>query len=110
MPINRKIPAGLVPLALIAFTLNASAETIAYGKALYSESCKFCHGFDGVTRVGSSVPDLRYASEEVHATWNGIVIGGARRANGMPSADIEAEPSEALRLYLLSLSEELRER
>jgi quinohemoprotein ethanol dehydrogenase len=89
--------------------LDASAETIELGKTLYSGYCKFCHGFGGVARAGGSVPDLRYSTTEVHQTWNGIVIGGARRANGMPSFEIDVEQAEAIRLYLLSLSQEIRQ-
>jgi quinohemoprotein ethanol dehydrogenase len=88
--------------------LEASAESIELGKELYSGACKFCHGTDGVARFGGSVPDLRFASEETHATWHGIVIGGARAANGMPGAPLEVEQSEAIRSYVLSLSEEIR--
>jgi quinohemoprotein ethanol dehydrogenase len=88
--------------------LEATAEEIARGQAIYGKSCYGCHGADGISRFGGSVPDLRYANEETHATWHGIVVGGARAANGMPAADIEIEESEAIRKYILSLSEEIR--
>jgi mono/diheme cytochrome c family protein len=56
------------------------------------------------------VPDLRYSSDETHATWHGIVIGGAGRANGMPAfSDLDVEQSEAIRNYVLSMSEALRD-
>jgi hypothetical protein len=54
------------------------------------------------------VPDLRYSSEETHQIWNGIVIGGAMRMNGMPNFEISAEDSDAIRSYILSLSEDIR--
>ena len=88
--------------------LEATAEEIALGRAVYAEACFSCHGTNGVARFGGSVPDLRYASAETHATWHGIVIGGARAANGMPGIELEVEQSEAVRKYLLSLSEEIR--
>ena len=88
--------------------LSASDETIARGGDLYDAYCKSCHGAGGAARFGGSVPDLRWANAETHATWNGIVIGGARAAMGMPSIDITPEQSEAIRSYLLSLSEEIR--
>jgi quinohemoprotein ethanol dehydrogenase len=88
--------------------LEATAETIATGKQLYAGACKFCHGFEGVTRFGGSVPDLRYSGEEIHSTWHGIVIGGAKSANGMPGMELEIEDSEAIRSYILSLSEAIR--
>jgi PQQ-dependent dehydrogenase (methanol/ethanol family) len=89
-------------------SLTASAETIAEGKLLYSENCKGCHGKDAVARMTGSVPDLRYANAETHQQWAGIVIGGAKRMNGMPPSELTAEESEAIRAYVLSLSGELR--
>jgi mono/diheme cytochrome c family protein len=88
--------------------LEASADTIESGKALYADSCRFCHGDDGVTRFGGSVPDLRFATGETHATWHAIVVGGARSANGLPAIEVSLEESEAIRSYVLSLSEALR--
>ena len=89
--------------------LVASAETIESGKALYAGSCMFCHGADGVTRFGGSVPDLRFATAETHATWHAIVVGGSKSDKGMPAMDdITLEDSEAIRSYILSLSEALR--
>jgi len=88
--------------------LEATPQTIGMGKALYAGYCKGCHGVDGAARFGGSVPDLRYADEATHATWHGIVIGGARSANGMPSFELEIEQSEAIRNFILSLSEEIR--
>jgi hypothetical protein len=55
------------------------------------------------------VPDLRYATTETHAAWNGIVIGGALRPNGMPGFKLSAAESEAIRNYVLSVSMSLRE-
>jgi PQQ-dependent dehydrogenase (methanol/ethanol family) len=89
--------------------LEASADMIAAGGALYAEHCRSCHGPAGVARFGGTVPDLRYANAETHATWHGIVVGGARAANGMPTVDVSVEDSEAIRNYVLSLSEAIRE-
>jgi quinohemoprotein ethanol dehydrogenase len=89
--------------------LAAPAEAIESGKELYAGSCGGCHGKNASARFGGSVPDLRYSSADTHAAWHGIVIGGARRANGMPAfPQFEVEQSEAIRNYVLSLSEELR--
>jgi quinohemoprotein ethanol dehydrogenase len=88
--------------------LEASAETVAEGKRLYADGCKGCHGFEAVARVGGSVPDLRYASAETHRIWSGIVIGGAKRANGMPAFELPPADAEAIRAYVLSLANELR--
>ncbi len=88
--------------------LEASDQMIALGGELYDGYCSYCHGPDGVARFGGSVPDLRYANNDTHATWHGIVIGGARAANGMPSMEISIEQSEAIRSYVLGLSEAIR--
>ncbi len=88
--------------------LDATPDTIELGKQLYNGYCKFCHGSEAVSRFGGSVPDLRYANEATHATWHGIVVGGAQSANGMPAIDLEIDASEAIRSYVLSLSEEIR--
>jgi quinohemoprotein ethanol dehydrogenase len=89
--------------------LTASAEVVENGKNLYAGNCGFCHGKNASARFGGSIPDLRYASADTHATWHGIVIGGAGRANGMPAfSELDTEQSEAIRNYVLSKSEELR--
>ena len=88
--------------------LEASADTIEMGSWLYADACGYCHGKNGVARFGGSVPDLRYANAETHANWDGIVIGGAKRANGMPAMELTEEQSEAIRAYILSLSGALR--
>ena len=89
--------------------LAAPAEVVASGKQLYARACGGCHGKNASARFGGSVPDLRYSSADTHAAWHGIVIGGARSANGMPAfSQLEVEQSEAIRNYVLSLSEELR--
>jgi quinohemoprotein ethanol dehydrogenase len=89
--------------------LEASAEMIANGKTQYAENCKSCHGLGGIARYGGSVPDLRYSTLETHTTWNGIVIGGALRANGMPGfSHLSVDDADAIRNYILSLSEQIR--
>jgi quinohemoprotein ethanol dehydrogenase len=88
--------------------LEADAHTIARGEALYSGYCKGCHGFKAVTRYGGSVPDLRYANADTHAAWQGIVVGGAKRMNGMPSFELTLDESDAIRNYVLSLATKIR--
>ena len=88
--------------------LDATAEEIAIGEELYAAACRSCHGGDAAARFGGSVPDLRYANAETHATWHAVVVGGSKAANGMPSIEIPVEESEAIRNYVLSKSEEIR--
>jgi len=41
------------------------------------------------------IPDLRYASREVHESWNDIVLGGTRAAQGMASFADQLTPDDA---------------
>lgn len=88
--------------------LDAEADEIAHGGELYAGYCRSCHGGEAAARFGGSVPDLRFASEETHATWHAIVVGGSKGANGMPPMEVSIEQSEAIRNFVLSKSEELR--
>jgi quinohemoprotein ethanol dehydrogenase len=88
--------------------LDAPADVVALGAAVYKEACKFCHGSNAVARFGGSVPDLRYADATTHAQWDAIVIGGSKRASGMPGMELTGAQSAAVRNYVLSLSEEIR--
>ena len=88
--------------------VEATPEVIANGATLYAENCVGCHGTEAVGRYGGSVPDLRFATRETHVQWQGIVVGGARQANGMPAQELSPEESEQIRQYVLSLSTQLR--
>ncbi len=88
--------------------LEADPETIAHGEALYGGYCESCHGSKAIARFGGTVPDLRWSSMATFATWDAIVIGGARAPNGMPAVEISAEDSQAIRGYVLSRSRALR--
>lgn len=89
--------------------LNAPIATIELGASLYAGYCKYCHGKDVVARFSSSVPDLRYATTETHQTWDAIVIGGSKRMHGMPEAEISVDHAQAIRSYVLSRAEKIRE-
>ena len=88
--------------------LIASAATIELGAALYAAICKACHGRNAVSRQGGSVPDLRYATQQTHQSWDAIVIDGSRQMNGMPGVEISIEQAQAIRSYVLSLSGNIR--
>ena len=88
--------------------LIATAATIEQGAALYAAACKTCHGRDAVSRHGGSVPDLRYATQQTHQSWDAIVVDGSRQMNGMPGVGISIEQAQAIRNYVLSLSENIR--
>ena len=74
-------------------------------------NCSGCHGKDSKTRFGGTVADLRFSTMRTHEEWNDIVIRGTRKEKGMPGfgSRMDAEESEAIRAYILSLSNQLRE-
>jgi len=88
-----------------AIRINASRETVHEGNILYRTYCFHCHGFNA---VAGSLPDLRYATAEVHKQFSYIVLGGARESRGMPSfKDLLNETQvHAIEAYVLSRSEE----
>jgi quinohemoprotein ethanol dehydrogenase len=82
--------------------MNASQESVREGKFLYATFCYRCHGVDAV--AGSGVPDLRYATPQVHQQFASIVLGGARESRGMPSFTdlLTREQVRAIQAYVLS--------
>jgi PQQ-dependent dehydrogenase (methanol/ethanol family) len=60
-----------------AMHMTASRDTVHKGKLLFMEHYFMCHELDA---VASALPDLRYASAEVHKQFSSIVLDGARRA------------------------------
>ena len=82
--------------------MKASRETVRQGKFLYATFCFTCHGVDAV--AGSGIPDLRYASADVHQQFAAIVLGGARESRGMPSFRdiITRDEVRAIQVYVLS--------
>ena len=81
---------------------TASAAVTARGGALYEAYCGSCHG-GGVVGVGL-LPDLR-RTPLLHSAeqWEQVVIGGARRAQGMASFDgvISPEDVQAIRAHVI---------
>ncbi len=79
----------------------ASAQQLEQGHKLYQANCSGCHGKNAVARFGGSVPDLRYANTATHQQWDGIVIGGARQAAGMPAFEMSTEQAQLIRAWVL---------
>lgn len=75
--------------------------TFAAAGSTLAEHCMRCHG--PAVKAASIHPDLRYASREVHARWDDIVLGGIRAGDGMASfADvIDAPTSRAIQAYVI---------
>ena len=68
------------------------------GAELFAKNCALCHG--QMARGG--IKDLRMMSADTHAHFEDIVIGGARKAQGMASfADVlTKEDADAIHAYL----------
>jgi len=80
--------------------VTASAGTIKQGGVLYEGNCTGCHG---VNAIAGSLPDLRYASAQVHTQFEKIVLGGARASLGMPGFSdlLNSEQVKAIQQYIL---------
>ena len=88
--------------------LDPTEEEIESGRELYANLCASCHGKEAVGRYGGSVPDLRYANADAHASWHAVVVGGSRQQTGMPKQNLTIEQSEAIRAYVWALSQNLQ--
>lgn len=88
-----------------AIHMKASREAVREGKFLYGTYCVSCHG---VNAIAGSLPDLRYASAEIHHEFADIVLGGARESRGMPSFKdvLAASQVRAIQAYVLFRAEE----
>ncbi len=88
-----------------AIELNASPATVAEGKTLFSANCAGCHGYDA---VAGPLPDLRYATAQVHEQFDAIVREGARAVLGMPSFAnrLNADQVRAIQAYVLARARE----
>jgi quinohemoprotein ethanol dehydrogenase len=88
-----------------AIEMKASREMIHEGGLLFSAECSGCHG---VNAVGGGLPDLRYASKDVHEHFEEIVLGGKRAPLGMPSFQKVYKPEQvrAIQAYILSRAAE----
>nr|MEA2798294.1 quinohemoprotein ethanol dehydrogenase [Phenylobacterium sp.] len=78
-------------------------EQVIDGQAVYGRVCAGCHGAGGV--ADKSIPDLRYSPVlKSLAEWNDIVLGGARKFNGMVSfkTTLADGQSEAIFHYIIS--------
>lgn len=83
-----------------AITLDATQEMIDEGRALYTVNCRSCHGSNA---VAASLPDLRYATAEVHEQFLAIVAG-SRADLGMPAFADRLEPDQirSIQAYVLA--------
>jgi mono/diheme cytochrome c family protein len=84
-----------------AIKVEASTEMIKAGGELYTKLCSACHG---VNAIAAQLPDLRYATAEVHETLESFVLEGAREPLGMPSFKelLTPEQLKMIQAYVLA--------
>ena len=89
---------------------DADETVIALGKDKYYERCVNCHGTDVAS--GGVIPDLRHASHETFAAWDGIVLGGAYRDRGMPAFGgiFSKEEGDAVKAFVIQEARKAYER
>ena len=81
---------------------TATAAVLDRGFKVYHPYCSNCHGDAAVS--GSFIPDLQHSPTLADAaTWESIVLGGARKARGMVSFadELSREDIEAVRAYVI---------
>ena len=78
--------------------MRAPEAVVRHGAELFAKNCSLCHG--QLARGG--VKDLRLMSADTHSKFDDIVLGGARKAQGMASfADVlSKEDAAAVHAYL----------
>jgi len=110
-------PPDIVPPVPKPPQQKAGADVIKRGEKLYvTWVCDGCHspGTDGSGAwvLDGAVPDLRYATPEVHSQWQAIVLAGTHWDQGMPGfADppkfafphmkMTAQEAEAIHAYVI---------
>lgn len=91
--------------------LAFSDAQVHQGKQLFhDQGCAYCHGLEVDNSQPGTIADLRYLTEERHALWHGIVMGGMLREKGMLPFPVTMEQSNALHAYVLSKQRELYEK
>ena len=88
-----------------AESTRATQAIIAQGRGLYDTYCYMCHG---TAVVAGALPDLRYATAEVHRDFEAIVLRGVREPLGMPSFGdlLSTAQARAIQAYILDRARE----
>jgi quinohemoprotein ethanol dehydrogenase len=97
----RPTPYGHSEPPVPAIRLDTTAAAVHEGQLLYRTYCVFCHGRNA---VAGALPDLRYATADVHRQFELIVLSGARKTLGMPAFGDKLNSSQvrAIQAYILS--------
>lgn len=80
-------------LAMKPPSATADSATVRKGEALFQRYCAPCHGDVAVS--GGLLPDLRYSKTLADEKWYDVVLGGARKRNGMISFAKELSRKDA---------------
>jgi quinohemoprotein ethanol dehydrogenase len=91
------------PIPPPPISIAASASDLARGFGLFNQYCGRCHDPTLNLVKSGAVPDLRRTTAETHRAFDRIVLGGERRALGMPSfqADLSADQVRKIQAYVL---------
>ncbi len=82
---------------------TASADVVAVGHLKFNAFCLVCHGYNAIG--GGVIPDLRYSPLIGDpAGFKDVVLGGARKTNGMVSfaKSLSPQDAEAIRAYVIT--------
>jgi mono/diheme cytochrome c family protein len=98
---NPVTPASPIPPP--TFVVKATPAEIAEGGGLWFQYCRRCHYPEYNYVKSGSIPDLRRMNDATHATFEQIVLGGARRTLGMPSfaRDLSSDQVRMIHAYVL---------
>ena len=77
--------AGSIPMPTTS--VKSTAAEIREGGGLFRMYCRRCHSPDFNLVKSGAIPDLRRTDAATHATFEEIVLRGARRTLGMPAFD-----------------------
>src|SRR5579859_3196486 len=80
-------------------------EVVERGRlAMMEAGCAYCHGGDNLDATGS-VPNLKKEGAATHAAFKAIVIGGQRKALGMPDFSyLDPKVVDDIQAYIIDLA------
>jgi len=105
------IPEPYTPPPLNPPPSTASAQTITHGGEVYSQYCSVCHGANGL-QARTSFPNLTVTPLLwTQEGFDYVVLQGGRADRGMGSfgKDLKAEDAAAVREYLISRANAVKE-
>jgi quinohemoprotein ethanol dehydrogenase len=91
------------PILPPTYVVKATPAEVTEGGGLWFQYCRRCHNPDFNYVKSGSIPDLRRMNDATHATFEQIVLGGARRTLGMPSfaKDMSSDQVRMIHAYVI---------